>query len=128
MVRQMQNSAQPISIAGICGSLRKGSYTRQAVRIALQGAEEVGAQTRLIDLRDYDLIFCDGKEDESTYPEGVFHLRSDVKQAQGLILGTPEYHGNLSGVLKNALDLMGFEEIEGKMIGLVGVSAARRAL
>jgi multimeric flavodoxin WrbA len=62
-----------------CGS----SYTRQAVRIALQGAEEVGAQTRLIDLRDYDLIFCDGKEDESTYPEGVFHLRSDVKQAQG---------------------------------------------
>ena len=76
-------------------------------------------------MRDYDLIFCDGKEDESTYPERVFHLRSDVKQAQGLILGTPEYHGNLSGVLKNALDLMGFEEIEGKMIGLVGVSGGQ---
>jgi len=125
VVSQMQNLAQPISIAGICGSLRKGSYTRQAVCIALQGAEEVGAQTRLIDLRDYELIFCDGKEDESSYPAGVLRLRSDVKQAQGLILGTPEYHGSLSGVLKNALDLMGFEEIEGKMIGLVGVSGGQ---
>jgi NAD(P)H-dependent FMN reductase len=125
MVSQTQNLSQPISIAGICGSLRKDSYTRQAVRIALQGAEEVGAQTRLIDLQDYELIFCDGKEDESSYPAGVFRLRSDVRQAQGLILGTPEYHGNLSGVLKNALDLMGFEEIEGKMIGLVGVSGGQ---
>ena len=42
--------------------------------------------------------------------------------APGLILGTPEYHGGVSGVLKNALDLMGFEELEGKMIGLIGVS------
>lgn len=45
-----------------------------------------------------------------------------MKQARGIILGTPEYHGGFSGVLKNALDLMGFDEIEGKMIGLVGVS------
>jgi len=99
-LHQVNNSEKPISIAGICGSLRKDSYTRQAVRIALQGAEEVGAETRLIDLRDYELIFCDGKEDEASYPAGVFRLRSDVKRAQGLILGTPEYHGNLSGVLR----------------------------
>jgi NAD(P)H-dependent FMN reductase len=90
VVSQMQSSAPPISIAGVCGSLRKRSYTRQAVRIALPGAEEVGAQTRLIDLLDYELIFCDGKEDESSYPAGVLRLRRDVKQAQGLILGTPE--------------------------------------
>ena len=89
MVSQMQNLAQPISIAGICGSLRKGSNTRQAVCIALQGAEEVGAQTRLIDLRDYELIFCNGKEDESSYPAGVLRLRSDVKQAQDYGRGAP---------------------------------------
>jgi NAD(P)H-dependent FMN reductase len=55
----------------------------------------------------------------------VARLRSEVKQAEGIILGTPEYHGSLSGVLKNALDLMGFDEFEGKMIGLVGVSGGR---
>jgi NAD(P)H-dependent FMN reductase len=93
-----------------------------AVQIALQGAQEVGAQTRLIDLKEYHLVFCDGKEDESTFPEDVFTLRREIRQAGGIILGTPEYHGSFSGVLKNALDLMGFDEIEGKMIGLVGVS------
>jgi FMN reductase len=96
-----------VFVVGICGSIRRGSYTRMAVQIALQGAQEVGAQTRLIDLKDYQLVSCDGKEDESTYPEDVFRLRREVSQAQGIILGTPEYHGSFSGVLKNALDLMG---------------------
>ena len=67
-------------------------------------------------------MFCDGKDDESGYPKDVFRLREEVKHAEGIILGTPEYHGGYSGVLKDALDLMGFEEFEGKMLGLVGVS------
>ena len=51
---------------------------------------------------------------------GTLHrLRKEVKEAHGIIVGTPEYHGSLSGVLKNALDLMSFDEIEGKMMGLV---------
>ena len=114
-----------LRVVGICGSLRPGSFTRTAVKIALRGAEEAGARTQLIDLRDYSLIFCDGKEDESRYPEDVFKLRKEVQQAKGIILGTPEYHGSFSGVLKNSLDLMGFDEFEGKMIGLVGVSGGR---
>ncbi|PYU93683.1 MAG: hypothetical protein DMG26_02630 [Acidobacteria bacterium] len=117
-----QPAERTLRVVGICGSLRPASFTRTAVKIALRGAEEAGAQTQLIDLRGYSLIFCDGKEDESRYPEDVFKLRKQVQQAKGIILGTPEYHGSFSGVLKNALDLMGFNEFEGKMIGLVGVS------
>ena len=117
-----QASSQVIQVAGLCGSLRPGSFTKMALQVALEGAQEAGAQTRLIDLRAYQLIFCDGKEDESGYPPDVFRLRQDIQAAQGLILATPEYHGGYSGVLKNALDLMGFEEFEGKMLGLVGVS------
>ena len=109
----------PMQVAGICGSLNPDSYTRAALRIALQGAEEVGAKTQLIDLRDYELAFC--CEDEN-YREDVFKLREAVQQAQGIILGTPEYHSGYSGVLKNALDLMGFREFQGKVIGLVGVA------
>ena len=120
----MSEQETTLRIAGISGSLRAGSYTRRAVEIALEGAAETGAETRLIDLRDYNLVFRDGKDDTG-YPDDVFRLRTEVKQAEGVILGTPEYHGSFSGVLKNALDLMGFDEFEGKMIGLVGVSGGR---
>ena len=112
----------PCTIVGISGSLRPSSYTTLAVALALTGAEELKCETKLINLRDYQLVFCDGKDDESQFPQDVFRLREEVKHAEGIILGTPEYHGGYSGVLKNALDLMGFEEFEGKMLGLVGVS------
>ena len=48
-----------IRVVGLSGSLRDGSYTRLAVQVALRGAAELGAETRLLDLRDYELMFCD---------------------------------------------------------------------
>jgi len=123
-LQPLESTNHAIRVVGINGSLRDGSYTRLAVNLALQGAEEVGAQTQLIDLREYDLIFCSGKLGDDAPPD-VLRLRQDVRDAQGIILGTPEYHGSFSGVLKNALDLMGFREFEGKMVGLVGVSGGK---
>jgi len=114
--------ANKIRVVGICGSLRKESHTRMALKLALRGAAEGGADTQLIDLREYRLVFCDGGDNDDSLPQDVLRLREDVRRAQGVILATPEYHGGYSGVLKNALDLMGFDEFEGKMIGLVGVS------
>jgi FMN reductase len=96
-----------------------------ALVVALRGAERTGAETQLIDLRTYQLVFCNGGDEEGNYPKDVTRLREDVRKASGVILATPEYHGGFSGVLKNALDLMGFDEFEGKMIGLVGVSGGR---
>jgi NAD(P)H-dependent FMN reductase len=124
-VTKVNELGETICIAGICGSLRTGSYTRLALEIALQGAAEVGAETQLIDLAAYDLVFCKGAGDEHAYPEGIHRLRREVQAVQGILLGTPIYHGSFSGVLKNALDLMGFREFEGKMVGLVGVSGGR---
>ena len=66
------------------------------------------------------LPFCNGGDDYPDYPD-VERLRSAVKQADGLILATPEYHGGVSGVLKNALDLMSFEQLDGKVTGLISV-------
>ncbi len=116
---------ESVRIVGICGSLRPGSYTRLAIRTALRGAAELGAQTELIDLSLHELVFCRGDKDDPSYPEGVHSLRRKIQSSQGIILGTPVYHGSFSGVLKNALDLMGFREFEGKMMGLVGVSGGR---
>jgi FMN reductase len=63
---------QPCRIVGISGSIRAGGYTALAVKLALKGAEELRCKTRFIDLHDYQLIFCDGKDDESQYPKDVF--------------------------------------------------------
>lgn len=114
-------SENPIRVAALCGSLRSGSCTRQALAVALEGARETGAEVELIDLNDYELVFCRGDDDQEV-PDDVLRLRTTIKASHGLILGTPEYHGSYSGVLKNAIDLMGFDEFEGKMIGLVGVA------
>ena len=113
-----QNDAS-VRITGISGSRRVGSYTRMAVEAALRGAAETRAITRLIDLAELDLAFAGAGGNKGPDFEG---LSRAVKESDGIVLGTPEYHGSFSGVLKNALDLMGFEEFEGKMLGLVGVS------
>lgn len=118
----MSNNNNPHSaplVVGIAGSLRAGSLTSRAVVIALEGAAASGARTELLNLQDYDLPFAgDDAEDNA----GVARLQEHLRRADGVILGSPEYHGGMSGVLKNALDLMGFREFEGKMIGLIGVS------
>ncbi|NCJ06869.1 NADPH-dependent FMN reductase [Synechococcales cyanobacterium C] len=109
-----------IKIVGFSGSLRPTSYSRQALHLAGQKAEALGAAVTLLDLRDLDLPFCDGTDELDQHP-GVIKLRQSVEAADGLILVTPEYHGAVSGVLKNALDLLSFEHLSGKVTGAISV-------
>ena len=118
----MKNEKE-IVILAISGSLRTGSITRRVVDIALEGAQEFGAKSQHIDLLEYDLKFSD--LGAPITPDNVLRLRQKLQYAHGMILGTPEYHGGLSGVLKHTLDLMGFKEFEGKMLGLVGVAGGK---
>lgn len=110
-----------IRITAVCSSLSMRSTTKMALELALKGAREYDVSTSLIQLRDYKLVFY-GEVDEENYPPDVFRLRKELKESQGIILGTPEYHGSLSGALKNMLDLMSTDEFEGKIVGLVGVA------
>lgn len=109
-----------VRIVGIAGSLRPNSYTHQALNLAAQGVEAMGASVEVLDLRTMTLPFCDGGDEYPGYPD-VQRLQDAVKAADGLILATPEYHGSVSGVLKNALDLMSFEHLSNKVAGLISV-------
>lgn len=109
-----------VKIVGIGGSLRPQSYSQQVLVLAAQRVAALGAEVELLDLRTMNLPFCHGGDDYSDYPD-VARLQQTVKSADGLILSTPEYHGGVSGVLKNALDLMGFEELSDKVTGLISV-------
>jgi FMN reductase len=109
-----------VKIIGIGGSLRTNSHTYQALNLALQKVVAIGADVELLDLRELNLPLCNGDRDYTDNPQ-VMQLRRTVTQADGIILATPEYHGSVSGVLKNALDLMSFDELSGKVFGLISV-------
>ena len=109
-----------VKIVAIAGSLRPDSNSYQALMQAVQRVQALGAEVEILDLRKMNLPFCDGGEEYPDYPD-VEKLREAVKQADGIILATPEYHGSVSGVLKNALDLMSFEHLSGKVAGLISV-------
>jgi len=109
-----------VRIVGIGGSLRSNSYSQMALSLAAQRVEALGAEMEILDLRKMQLPFCNGEDEYPGYPD-VDLLRNTVKEADGLILATPEYHGGVSGVLKNALDLMSFEQLDGKVTGLISV-------
>ena len=107
-------------VVGIVGSLRSDSYSALALQQAIERVKGLGASTEILDLREMKLPFCNGGSDYPEFPD-VEVLRDKVKAADGLILATPEYHGSVSGVLKNALDLMSFEHLSGKVTGLISV-------
>lgn len=109
-----------VKIVAITGSLRSESHSYQALVQAVERLKALGAEVTILDLRQMNLPLCDGGEEYPDYPD-VEKLKTTVKEASGLILATPEYHGSMSGVLKNALDLMSFSELEGKVTGLISV-------
>ena len=109
-----------VKIVGIAGSLRDSSYSVKALTEAITRVEALGAEVEILDLRDMNLPFCDGGDEYPEYPD-VTKLRDAVKAADGLIIATPEYHGSVSGVIKNALDLMSFEHLSGKVVGSISV-------
>lgn len=120
LVKQLLCLSFMVKIVGIGGSLRAGSYSQLALNVAAERAQALGAEVEILDLRSLKLPFCDGENDYLDYPD-VEKLRNAVKQADGLILATPEYHGSVSGALKNALDLMSFEHLDGKVAGAISV-------
>jgi FMN reductase len=108
-----------IKIVGIGGSLRTESSSYAALQLAMDKVAVFDqVETELIDLRKMHLPFCDGGDAYPDYPD-VLRLQQAVEQADGLLLATPEYHGSVSGVLKNALDLMSFKQLEGKVVAAI---------
>ena len=111
-----------MKILAVPGSLTEDSTTRKAVEIVAEAARQAGADVEIFDLRKYPLPIYDARSDESTYPENVHRFKQKMLEAEGFILASPEYHGSVSGVLKNALDFIGARELEGKFVALLGTS------
>ncbi|MCU4799202.1 NAD(P)H-dependent oxidoreductase [Halobacteria archaeon HArc-gm2] len=107
------------TVVAICGSLGDPSTTQRALGHALDAAADAGAETELIDLREWDLpLFDPDDRDRGDAAE----LRRVVGEADAVIMGTPVYHGMVSSALKNAFDYLGKDEFAGKTVGLLATA------
>jgi FMN reductase len=92
------------TVLGIGGTLRPGSSSEKALRLALRAAETCGADTRMITARELNFPAYD--PELSATDEIPAPLINAVRRADCLIVASPGYHGGMSGLLKNALDYL----------------------
>ena len=115
-------------IVGFGGTTRPGSSTEKLVAAVLAKAAENGADTRLFGGAALAALPHFAPENETRTPEQKEFVEA-VRAADGLVIGTPGYHGGISGLVKNAIDLLedlrGDRRVyfDGRAVGLI-VSAA----
>lgn len=97
----MTESKQPF-IVGLGGTLRANSSTERALRLCLDAVERLGGRTRLFSAEDLDLPMYAPHELERT-PRAL-ELVKTLRDADAVVVGSPGYHGAVSGLVKNALD------------------------
>ena len=95
-------STQTPFIVGLGGTLRANSSTERALRYCLASVEKQGGRTRLFSAEDLDLPMYAPHELERT-PRAL-ELVTALRDADAVVVGSPGYHGAVSGLVKNALD------------------------
>lgn len=96
------SGARPLVVCGIAGSLRRASYNRALLRAAQELAPD-GMEIRVFD-RMADLPLFNEDVEAQGDPEPVQALKSAIREADALLIATPEYNHGVPGVLKNAID------------------------
>jgi chromate reductase, NAD(P)H dehydrogenase (quinone) len=113
-------------ILGIAGSLREGSYNRALLRTARELLPEG------VELGDHDvraLPFYDGDVEAAGDPEAVVRFKQAIREADAILIATPEYNRGVPGVLKNAIDWASrpplASPLTGKPVAVMGASTGR---
>jgi len=114
----------PLRVLGIAGSLRTGSWNRKLLEAARRLAPaELSIEP--VDLGEIPLYNADLDTPERR-PSSVEGLKESIRNADALLIATPEYNYGVPGVLKNAIDWAsrpaGESPLAGKPVGIMGAS------
>jgi NAD(P)H-dependent FMN reductase len=113
-----------INILGVAGSMRQESYSTLGLKMVLEEAKKYGSESHLLDLRDINLPLYDpGAPSSNDSPFNnsnnvLEKITTALKWADALVLASPDYHGSISGTLKNFLDYF-WEDFAGKTFGYI---------
>jgi FMN reductase len=114
-------------VVGIGGSLRDGSTTDNVLRLALKVAAAAGART--LHLGGLALNLPMYSPDSPQRTPAARRLLDELRNADGIIIGSPSYHGSISGYVKNALDYV--EDLrdepapyfDGRAVGCIAIAS-----
>jgi chromate reductase len=111
-----------INILGIPGSLRQASYNKAA----LQAAQELLPEGATLEIFGLGGVPPFNEDDERTFPARVVELKARVREADAILIATPEYNSSIPGSLKNALDWVSrpvaTNPLRNKPVAVVGAS------
>ena len=110
-------------ILGVTGSLRENSHSTKTLATVLQiAASKFSAEVRLLNLRETKLPFYSPNITTSdSFYGNIKIVTQDVEWADAFVLASPDYHGSMSGTIKNFLDYF-WEEFAGKTFGYLCTS------
>ena len=96
-------AGRPLHIVGMGGTVREGSSSEQALRIAVAHVAAAGATTRIFGGAELAALpmYAPGSGDRAQVAR---RLIENLRRADGVIVASPGYHGSVSGLVKNALD------------------------
>ena len=111
-----------ITILGFAGSLRKNSYNKALLRVAMELAPK-NAKLEIFDLKGIPPF---NQDLESRMPQKVKEFKAKIRAADALLIATPEHNYSVPGVLKNAIDWAsrppGDNSFEGKPVAIMSAS------
>src|SRR5436309_4693032 len=112
-------SDQPLQVLAVAGSLHRTSVTRAVV---LHVAERLKAEGCIVDVLDFETEPLPLYNPDTAYhAPGFDALQTRVERADVYVLGTPDYHGSISGAMKNFRDHF-WGEFAGKLFATVVAS------
>jgi chromate reductase len=121
----MNRAGSTVSVLGIAGSLRRGSFNRAVLEAAARLAvDEVDVV--VFDGLEAVPVFNEDLENAPADPDGVRRLRMAAAEADGLLISTPEYNQSVPGVVKNMIDWLSRGEpdegLAGKPVAVTGAT------
>lgn len=110
---------QPLDLLAVAGSIRPRAYSPRVAACLAGILAGAGHNVTRFDIRHLPVH---GSVERSDYPPIVAEWQGLVRGSDGILWVVPTYHGNIPGVLKNALDLVSATELRGQVHAVAGVA------
>ncbi len=116
------------------GSTRQQSFNRRLAAAAAALAAEAGAEVTHIELADFDIPMYNADLESRGTPVAVVRLKQLMFDHPAWLIGSPEYNGSYTALLKNTIDWAsspiktdpawddGFKPFRGKVVGMLSAS------